>query len=1296
VSTDASEQKRFDMLRQLGAGGCGVVYEAIDRAREERVALKTLTRLDPGALFRFKKEFRALADVAHPNLVQLYELVCEKEDDKESWFFTMELVSGVDFIGWVRPATTMPTIDTLDTSVPELGSMANIASSGSHSMGSIGSMPITARAPSTKAPSTPRRLPALGTHATQPLLPDLHRLRSALGQLAGGLAALHAAGKLHRDVKPSNVLVDASGRVVLVDFGIVTDLGEQASGVTDGGALTGTPAYMAPEQGAGQPLTAAADWYAVGVLMFEALTGRLPFLGEPIRVLMDKQQFEPPRPRELVPAIPEDLDHLCAMLLRRAPEARPTGDEVLRRLGVQGNTTAAPPTTFHTVVPPFVGREAALAELHDAYESVHRGRAETVFVRGPSGMGKSSLVRRFLDEIASREKMVVLAGRCFERESVPYKAFDGVIDALSVWLRKMPRAQVEALLPRDPYVLARVFPVLERVPAIGEAPRRTGAVDPRQLRSRAFGALRDLLARIADRQPVVIFIDDLQWGDVDSASLLVDLTSPPDPPTMLTVLGYRSEDTERSVTLQTLQKAWQSTPLQAEPRDISIEALSHEEATRLATMMLGSSPGVEAMARTIAEESHGSPFFLGELVRYVQTDAARVSSTGLRLERVVRDRVKELPAGALRLLEVIAVASRPLPPEVAHRAADLPADERAEALWTLRAAHLVKSGGTAGRVTTEPYHDRIRETVVGMLGPKPLRERHASIARALRESGEVDPEALFVHLRGAEHREQAAEYAQAAAEKATRALAFERAAQFYGAAIELLPKGDASIRTLNVSMGDALSNSGRGRGAAKAYLAATDGASESDQLELRRRAAEQLLRSGHVDEGIDALRDVLAHVGMRLAPTTTRALISLVLMRIWLWIRGLRFKVRDATAVSPRDLTQIDICWSIGAGLGVVDNIRAAEFQTRGLLLCLRAGEPRRLARALAFEATFMATAGPKSAPRTEKLAALAADLAKKTGAADAKAHAAIARAAIDYFSGQWKRARNDLETTEPILREQAVGLWWELVTLQYFGLCAVLYLGDLPELSKRLHAYLRDAEDRGDFYLVTNLRVGETALYWLLLGEAKIARERVATTMKRWSRRGFQIQHWYEMQALCHIDLYEGQGAVALDRVTSGWNDLDSSLIFRVQHTLVRAHWLRGRCALAAIAEGRPSIEMLALARRASKKLRKQKLHWATPLAALLDAAIAVQGGDREAATRHLEESVRMFDHAEMALYAAVARHRLGSALGGDKGAAMTKEAAHWMTSRGVRDPERVCATLAPGFESPRVASQRRPEHHE
>ena len=93
---------RFDVVRRLGTGGCGVVYEVVDRQRKSRVALKTLSRLDAAALYRFKREFRALADVAHPNLVQLYELFAEQR----GWFFTMELVPGRDFLGWVTNRST--------------------------------------------------------------------------------------------------------------------------------------------------------------------------------------------------------------------------------------------------------------------------------------------------------------------------------------------------------------------------------------------------------------------------------------------------------------------------------------------------------------------------------------------------------------------------------------------------------------------------------------------------------------------------------------------------------------------------------------------------------------------------------------------------------------------------------------------------------------------------------------------------------------------------------------------------------------------------------------------------------------------------------------------------------------------------------------------------------------------------------------------------------------------------------------------------------------------------------------
>ncbi|MBI2392643.1 MAG: protein kinase [Deltaproteobacteria bacterium] len=1262
---------RFKVLRTLGRGGCGVVYEAWDGERHEKVALKTLLLLDAGNLYRLKREFRALTDLSHPNLVTLHELF----SDGDGWYFTMELVEGRDLLRFVRNARG----DAIIANDEFVGSGTDPTSVGVSVTRSSPSRPPGA---DTVVDVLPVGAAVEGRISSPPpttVAADPERVRRMLPQLAAGVKALHDAGILHRDIKPSNVMVTADERLVLMDFGIATEVKDGRVSSTDVNVLAGTPAYMAPEQGAGLPLGPAADWYAVGVILFEALSGRLPFNGSTMQMLWEKQQREAPRLSELGIDVPADLDELCSRLLRRDPSERADGVELLRRLGAAPRMSVRPlPAVAPRDTRSLVGRAKELDALRAAFDASRDAGPVVVRVEAPSGLGKSALVHHFLEELEARSDALVLAGRCYERESVPYKAFDSLIDSLTRRLLKMAKHEHERYVPRDGAALARVFPVLDRVPGLSTGRNRAEG-NALQLRRRAFAALRELLARICDQRPLVLFIDDLHWTDADSMALLAELTAPPDPPPMLLVLAQRSGEGVVDLLRGVFEPRRGGALLQVHP--ITLEPLHGDDAQRLAaTLLTGDEGGL--LARQIAAESGGSPLFVAELAQWVQGDPMRGSKAGLRLDRVVLQRFDDLPEPAQRLCEILAVAGRPIVREVAFDAAGLADDERAAAESALRQARLARLSGDARRSRLEPYHDRIREVLVRSLDPGELRALHGRLADALSAAGEGDPEALYVHFAAAGQTERAASLAIAAVERAQSSLAFDRAADLGAAALELLAEGDADRKRLQRMRADALSNAGRGAEAADAFLVAAEGASEAEQLVMRRRAAEELLRAGYIDRGLELVQVVLAQVGMRLTKHPLAALLKVLVLRAILAMRGLGSKRRDPTTLPATQLQRIDVCYSIASGLGVVDVIRAAEFQTRNLLMCLDAGEPSRICQALATEACFVATQGVRSAARADRIAAELERVAAQHDAPELPGLVDAARFGAAYFSGRFDVAtQRGLRCIECLREHGRGGAYWLYVSVHYFWLASLLQVGDLHELRRRFPAALREARDRGNLYLETNLSVGDTNMYWLLEGAPDEALSVVDEAMRRWSHRAFQVQHWYEIHARGQIDLYRGDPRAALRRIDESWASLKRAMQLRVQISRIKALHLRGRAAVAsAIVDRGGASGLLARAEADARALQREGGPWSRALSSSLFAGTAGARGDVEAARARLVDAVAAYDEAHLSVHAALARRALGGLTGGDAGRAMHDAAQQHLDDLELRDIERITALLLPG----------------
>jgi tetratricopeptide (TPR) repeat protein len=1337
---------RYRLEAELGSGAMGAVYRAYDRERDARVALKLLRDLDPETLYRFKQEFRALTDVSHHNLVSLYELVAS---DRDTWFLTMELVDGVDFLEYVRG--------------PEASQIAGLDEPGPRDFADFDDLPSISQGtdfgtgahdfedvlPTTQIPTfvaadalgrqSPVPIPPLPRDQPRPLAREaqLTRLRAALRQLAEAVDALHRAGILHRDLKPSNVLVTAEGRVVVLDFGIVLPLRGAEHKRESRERMAGTPAYMAPEQGTGAPLTAASDWYSVGIVLYEALTGRVPFSGKLHEVMEKKRCLDPPPPMLFGEAVPADLDALCMDLLARAPEQRPSATEVLARLG--GARSSAPrlsPDAAGTDL--LVGRARQLAVLENTFLHTARGQLGAVLVRGRSGVGKSALVQRFTSDLAATGAATVLAGRCYEREQVPFKALDSLMDAFTRLMLDLPAAAGATLLPPRIEVLARMFPVLRQIEAVAAMADASGAntvldqSSPREQRRLAVEVLRALLARLSAQRPVVLAVDDVQWGDTDSASLLADAVVPAAKMPVLLIFSCRTDTAALGGFIDSLSTVRLTRRTTGRGRnaggwpggwpgrwvDVPLEQLALADARALATALLERAGVTTAQAEVVAQESGGNPLFVHELVHYLSehADARTAEALSLTLEQVLRARLAELPGPARALLEAVAVAGRPLDEDVAFRAAGLTWDDQS-ALAYLRNAHLVRTLRADGRDRIETAHDRIRATVLSELArssgqrsvarpetaaaraataeatgseavtSSALAECHRRLADALLAAGETDAEILGWHYECAGERARAAEHYHRAARRAARALAFDRAAALFERTARLGEWPDDARRQLEIQRAEALTHAGRSADAAQAYLRAAEGADSDSGLRLRGRAADQLLRSGHVDAGLETLRQVLGALGLRLPQSRIGTLSQLLRWRLQVRLRGFERRGDPGSELSPALRTRLDLCWTATACLAMVDVQAGMAFQQRHAIEALAAGDPGHVARALAAEAAFVSLAGISQRVRAMSLCEEAQILAQDSGDRVALAWAHGVTGLVHFMSGEWVACSEAAERSLPLLTDHDA-MRWERSSAELYRLWGLQRQGALARIAERTLALRFDAEERGDLYSMALFSTGWPNVTWLMTGDVEGARAVADEVMARWSQRTYQLEHYWYLLSSVNAGIYAGEGAHALALIDRDREQVRRSLLLRTQIARIEFADFEGRAALCAAvnSRGEERGRHLARAERCRRRLAREDLATAHASAALIAAAIAaVQASDPadERVLAQMRAAAQACDVAAEPLRAAVIRGYLGQRLGGDAGANLMHAAEERLLGEGVTEPARMSAMLVPGFTS-------------
>jgi predicted Ser/Thr protein kinase len=617
---------------------------------------------------------------------------------------------------------------------------------------------------------------------------NLSETLGIIRQLCRGLEHAHAQGIIHRDLKPENVVITKDGTVKLMDFGLAQSV---ASRYTTEGMVAGTVFYLAPEQALGQQIDQRTDLYSLGVMLYELTTGELPFMADDSIAVISQHLHAPVvPPRAKNDVISPPLDGLIVSLLSKQPQHRPASVRAVREFLESGeilDAKAAPVEEFSVleriVRGRFVGRENELQIARAMWQKAAAGDGHLLLISGEPGIGKTRL-RHEIVTLAEVSGGKALIGANYAESGAPYGAFRQILrEALSLNF-EIPNDVLANLLTLNPELQHR-YPDLPD----------TEPKDPQIEQQSLFESMVVLCTTLSDRTPLLLVIEDAQWADSGTLSMLRYLARNTRHQRMMIVITSRELELDEARPFHEVLLDFDRECL---VRRLKLNRLNRRQTGDLLAILFADEITPEFLDG-IYRETEGNPFFIEEVCKALvdsgklyfkdgQWHRPSIEELGIpqSVRVAVQSRVYKLPEEQQEILYQAAVLGREFDFDILFKASDVDEDTLIDALESAERSLLIEELRSNGSVIFSFAHAIIPSTLRDSLRALKRRKMHSRAASAIEELCPADFEALAFHYIQAGQMEKGVKFLLKAGDSARGLYAHQEAIENYKQAIEIL------------------------------------------------------------------------------------------------------------------------------------------------------------------------------------------------------------------------------------------------------------------------------------------------------------------------------------------------------------------------------------------------------------------------------------------------------------------------------------------------------------------------------